>query len=105
MSVDLCACGHENSHVGKRCGKPVEMPDGATAICTCQSGIRVDLAAFQVLVEVNVAMTRIATTLTRILAVAEVASGLQSSIVGDGKGGFRIDVQQRPPVPQIIVPR
>lgn len=105
MSVELCACGHENTHAGRRCGKPVEMPDGTTAICPCAAGVRVDLATLQVLADQGVTLNRIATTLMRLLAVAETATGLQSSIVDDGNGRKRVDVQPRQAVPQILIPR
>src|SRR6478609_3483769 len=102
--IELCACGHGNDHIGKRCGKPVPQPNGTTAICWCESGVRIDVATFQAMMENNNAAERIATTLMRILAVVEVASGLQSSIKNEG-GRFHIDVQPRTAAPKIILPR
>lgn len=104
--VELCACGHANDHRGSRCGKPVELEGGTTAICPCQSGLRVDVVTLQVLTEISMWLRRANTTLTRILAVAETASGLQSRIITDKESGAQsVDVQPRQVTPQIIVPR
>lgn len=103
MSIELCACGHEYHRA--RCGKPIEMPDGTTAMCQCPAGTRVDLAVLQVLTDVSVTLARASATLTRILAVVETATGLQSSIVDDGNGRKRVEVQPRQAAPQILIPR
>jgi hypothetical protein len=62
------------------------------------------VATFQAIAELGARVERQATTLMRILAVMETATGLQSSLINEG-GRLRVDVQLRQAVPQIIVPR
>lgn len=103
--VELCACGHENDHIGRPCKKPVQGPENVVGICQCPSGARVDLVTCQVLLEMNEGLKRQATLLVKILAIVETATGLQSTLIPREGGGFNVDVQPRKAVPQILIPR
>jgi len=103
--LELCSCGHEVDHRDKPCGH--EDPSGASASCPCPSGIRVDLATFQLLVDQtqlanhrNQMLAEQCQTQARILAILEQATGLQSRLVDAGNGRAKVEVK-----PKIVVVR
>jgi len=113
--LEYCACGHPNDHVGKPCvyvaGSVNERfstgdDDIAPAErCPCQSGIRIDVATFNVLCDQTalidqqrMLLAEQSQTLARILAVLEESSGLKSRLVDAGNGRARVEVK-----PKIVV--
>lgn len=89
MNVELCACGHELDHRGKACRHEN---------CICQNGVRVDVATFRV-------MSAIQRDLSRLLAVTEIATQLESRLLVAENGAQRVDVRSRgQESPRIIVP-
>lgn len=109
--LEYCACGHPNDHVGKPCRHP-QIGDGPAklpnvlntleSLCPCKSGIRVDVATFQVLADQTaiadqqrMLLAEQSQTLARILAVLETAHGLQSRLVDAGNGRARVEVKPK----------
>jgi len=100
--IELCGCGHANDHHGKRCGHPIN--NNVATMCPCQNGQRVDVATFRAIVATRAALDQHGATLMRLLAVMEIATGLQSSLVPDGKGGLHVEVVRAQPAPTILIP-
>lgn len=94
--IELCGCGHANDHRGKPCQHPGV--DGKE--CGCQEGARVDIATFNVvasqLIEIDV-------SLAKLIALTEVATGLQARAKMEN-GRMRVEVQQRQSKPGLILP-
>lgn len=105
MQVELCHCGHESTHIGRRCGKPIAGTD-PVQICPCANGHRVDIATFRVLYEANQNLIGLNVTMTRLLAVMETATELQSAVVPDKDGqSAHIEVQKVAERPRLIIPK
>jgi hypothetical protein len=103
--LELCHCGHENTHVGRRCAKPIAGTD-PQQICPCPNGHRVDIATFRVLYDANQNLVEMKTTVMRLMAVMETATGLQSAIIPNENGrSSHIEVAKAAPQPMLIVPR
>jgi len=103
--IELCHCGHENDHVGRRCKKPIAGTD-PPQVCPCPSGHRVDLATFRVLYEANQNLIGLKATFMRLLAVMETASGLESVVVPSEDGqSAHIEVTKAAEQPRLIIPR
>lgn len=95
--IELCGCGHANDHRGKPCQHPGA--DGKE--CGCQEGARVDIATFNLLAN---QLIEISVTLAKLVALTEVATGLQSRTVVEGDGRVHVEVRQRQPKPGLILP-
>lgn len=72
-------------------------------MCPCPAGLRVDVATFRAVAQLNGNLEQLGATLMRILAIAAVAASLQSRVIEED-GHYRVDVQPRKAAPQIIVP-
>lgn len=110
--LEYCACTHPNDHAGKPCGHIVLQVDTEdstpeftalkNASCPCVSGIRIDLATFQLLVDQtrlidqqNALLAEQCQSLARMLAVLEHSTGLQSRLVDAGNGRARVEVKPK----------
>lgn len=111
--LEYCACGHPLDHIGKPCRRPLvgdgpaKQPDVLNtleSLCPCPSGIRVDVATFQILTDLTRMQAEQCQMLARILAVVENAAGLQSRLVDAGNGRAKVEVKAAPPTPRIVMP-
>jgi hypothetical protein len=91
---ELCYCGHSNDHRGKQCDHE-DVTDGNSIRCNCKFGMRVDIATFQAITNLEAIMGEINVTLARILAIAETGSNLETRIAQTEKGA-RVEVRQKP---------